>query len=407
MCCVPTNRQMRVASVPFFQTAKSVYYGLFNGIATASLRRPNSKSPLGELAQSAIKIVSYYGRHNGISEGAILQHAAFRALGYDVQTIDVTRAMRNPFIRLDGGDGDLFIFHCGGDHFLPAAWPLRGTLPRGKVVAYLAWELPDPPSNWPQSYSLWDQIWTPSHYSARSLSQWSDCPIRVVPHVLLQHDTEPRQWRKGKEILTFLTIADARSSISRKNPRGAVFAFRRAFPDKSDVRLIVKLHKTSGRASVELDQLLAEIREDPRIQLINQTLSREEMNQLYRGAHVLVSLHRAEGFGIPLLEAQTFGLATIATAWSGNMDFMAQDRSLLVPYALTSTYDAGGTYGKVTWADPDIDRAAAAMRSLYDDQTKYEKIAAAGWVFSRPEKQLDRFAAALKSVQMATTGLEV
>ena len=258
---------MNSASTPFYRAAKTAYYGIFNSLAEASLRRTNPKFVRGRLEKPTIKVISYYGWQNGISEGALLQHAAFRALGYDADIVDVTRAMSNPLARVECNGADLFVVHCGGDQFLRAAWPLRDVLPHGRVVAYFAWELPDPPRDWPRSRLLWDEIWTPSRYSAGALSQWCDCPIKVVPHVLLRADTKAREWRKGEEPLRFITMADARSSLSRKNPQGVVKAFRSAFPCESDVELLVKLHKTEIRSSPELDELLAEIKLDSRIQL--------------------------------------------------------------------------------------------------------------------------------------------
>ena len=77
-----------------------------------------------------------------------------------------------------------------------------------------------------------------------------------------------------------------------------VKAFQSAFPNESDVELLVKLHKTDIRGSPELDQLLAAIKLDPRIRLINQTMTRK-IDRIMLSAHAFVSLHRAEGFGIP------------------------------------------------------------------------------------------------------------
>ena len=275
---------MNSASKPFYRAAKTAYYRIFNSLAQASLRRTSTKFIRNGAAKPSVKVVSYYGWQNGISEGALLQRAAFKALGYDAEIVDVTRAMSNPFARVECKRGDLFVVHCGGNQFLRAAWPLRDVLPHGRVVAYFAWELPDPPRDWPPSGHLWDEIWTPSRYSASTLSQWCDCPINVVPHVVLCANSEPRKWRKGEEPLRFLTMADARSSLSRKNPQGVVKAFQSAFPDESDVELLVKLHKTEIRSSPELDQLLDAIKLDSRIRLINQTMTRDDLARLLLGS---------------------------------------------------------------------------------------------------------------------------
>jgi glycosyltransferase involved in cell wall biosynthesis len=376
---------------PLYLLGKAVYYSLFDRIAGVRLTRPPAIALLRDRQNSpSIKIVSYYGWHNGISQGAQLQNAAFKALGYASELVDVTSAMRNPFVKIECPRSDLFVLHCAGEHFLRVAWPLRGVLRHGKVVAYFAWEFAEPPRDWPRARNLWDEIWTPSEFSARALAQWSDCPIKVVPHVLMRHSAMPRKWRKGQEPLAFLTMADARSSLSRKNPRGAVKAFQLAFPRERDVELVVKLQGTEARSSPELEKLLEEIKPDTRIRLVKKMLTQEEMNQLFSRSHVLVSLHRGEGFGLPLLEAQTCGLATIATAWSGNLDFTTPENSALIPYTLTTMRDEGEVYGQVTWAEPDLRAAATAMRRFYDDPSDLAHVAAAGWGASLPNRQLER-----------------
>jgi glycosyltransferase involved in cell wall biosynthesis len=371
---------------------KKLYFALFGAIAHPALRRRRGNT--FELPASPnIKIVSYYGKHNGISHGAHLQGVAYRALGFQVDLIDVTRAMINPLVKVACSKGDLFIFHCDGSDFMRAAWPIRRQIHHGKVVGYFAWELAEPPRGWPKWEDSWDEIWTPSKFSAQSLVKYYECPIKVVPHVLLNRDAKPRRWRKGEEPLVFLTMADIRASLDRKNPRGTIAAFQRAFPNERDVTLVVKLNGVRSTSNIE--RLLVEIGSDSRIQVISQTLNRPDVDQLFRDAHVFVSLHRAEGFGLPLMEAQGRGLATIATAWSGNLDFTTPKTSILIPYQLVTMQDKGGVYGTVTWADPDIGAAAKAMRTFYDDPGELARVANAGWEDSRPEIQLARFAEAL------------
>ena len=47
-----------------------------------------------------------------------------------------------------------------------------------------------------------------------------------------------------------------------------------------------------------------------------------------------VSLHRAEGFGLTIAEAMLCRKPVIATAYSGNMDFMTPANSYLVKHRL-------------------------------------------------------------------------
>tara|TARA_R100001369_G_scaffold14522_1_gene29123 strand:- start:490 stop:1839 length:1350 start_codon:yes stop_codon:yes gene_type:complete len=70
----------------------------------------------------------------------------------------------------------------------------------------------------------------------------------------------------------------------------------------------------------------------PNVYLLHGSLSDEEMNKLYNHSKVksFVSLTHGEGFGRPLLEATMVGLPVIASAWSGQMDFLSDKDSLLL-----------------------------------------------------------------------------
>ena len=70
----------------------------------------------------------------------------------------------------------------------------------------------------------------------------------------------------------------------------------------------------------------------PNVYLLHGSLSSEEMNKLYNHPKVkaFVSLTHGEGFGRPMLEASMVGLPVITSAWSGQMDFLSQEDSILL-----------------------------------------------------------------------------
>jgi len=70
----------------------------------------------------------------------------------------------------------------------------------------------------------------------------------------------------------------------------------------------------------------------PNVYLLHGSLSENDMNKLYNHPKVksFVSLTHGEGFGRPLLEATMTGLPVIASAWSGQMDFLSEVDSLLL-----------------------------------------------------------------------------
>jgi glycosyltransferase involved in cell wall biosynthesis len=376
--------------------AQATYLSLFSTFVSHSLSR-KARVRYGSPEDHTIKIIARFQRSGGITNGALHNLSALGAAGYSTEAIDVSSAIRNPFRHVTCSPGGVWVFHCDAKQFPLFAWPLRRRFECRKLVGYFAWELATPPLDWPNEHIVWDEIWTPSRFAADSLAKHYRCPVHVVPHVVLKTG-KPRVWNKTQEPLTFLTMADARSSFLRKNPRAVVRAFKSAFPSERDVRLVVKLQ--TSLISREFDAIVGEIADDPRIQLICATLDREKIEALFQNAHVYVSLHRAEGFGLPLLEARAFGLATIATAYSGNLDFMSTKDSVLIPYDLVEMTDGDGVYGQVTWANPDDLAAAGAMRRFYEDAEFLFHISSMGWEASQPGRQISSFAQAVKNADL-------
>ena len=70
----------------------------------------------------------------------------------------------------------------------------------------------------------------------------------------------------------------------------------------------------------------------PNVYLLHGDLSDEEMNFLYNHPKIkaLVSLTHGEGYGRPLQEATMTGLPVIASNWSGHLDFLDTEKSILL-----------------------------------------------------------------------------
>src|SRR6202023_3335024 len=92
----------------------------------------------------------------------------------------------------------------------------------------------------------------------------------------------------------FLFIFDFLSFLDRKNPFAAIRAFKLAFASKnSDVCLVLKVMNGKEESPIWFSMMQL-IDGDPRIVIINQTLSRSEVLALLDTSDCFVSLHRSE-----------------------------------------------------------------------------------------------------------------
>jgi glycosyltransferase involved in cell wall biosynthesis len=169
---------------------------------------------------------------------------------------------------------------------------------------------------------------------------------------------------------------DTQSVMQRKNPEAVVEAYLRAFGDGRDDTFLVLKVNTAGER--ELAPLRRRIEGRPDVHLVTDVLSRSDMDSLMAACDIFVSLHRSEGFGLPIAEAMAQGKAVIATAWSGNMDFMSEHTAACVSYELVTLERAHGPYpAGARWAEPDHDDAVEWMRRLRDDEALRAKLGAA------------------------------
>ncbi len=354
----------------FKQTLRSTYL-LGSGLLTRQLLSGRS----GARRFDRIVIVAALAKQNGISRGAYLQWQALRSVGIDADLVDATPALRNPLFRLKHDAATAYIFHSGGPQttsLIGSVLPAAGHAFR---IGYWAWELPDPPQDWRHCDETVDEVWTPSRFSRDSLKKLIRKPVEVVPHYL---PAMPRRHRDRTSPFTVLAMADTRSSLARKNPAGAVRAFAEAFGESHAAQLLLKLTGPDDEVGA-FKASLGGLAQQGNIKILREHLDDAGLEALYGRADALLSLHRAEGFGLPMLEALARGIPVVATAWSGNTDFTDSGNSVGVPYRLVPVEDPAAIYHGSCWAEPDLAAAAASLRLLADDEELYDRLAEAAY----------------------------
>lgn len=246
-------------------------------------------------------------------------------------------------------------------------------------VGFSMWELPAVPREWIPALEALDVLVAESEF-IRHAFQFSLSGVQVLSasHPLyLPTDVYPQRARFGlpEDGVIFLSSFEPNSDVERKNPEAVVQAFLQGVGQDPRAHLVFKLNNATSNGvlqpSVAALRLHAE--RHPRIHLLTETLRYEEVLALYASCDVFVSLHRAEGLGLALLECMALGKPVVATGWSGNVSFMDHTCSALVGYDLIPVngtipaYQAEMVGDQVRWADPNVDEAAAWLRRLLHD----------------------------------------
>jgi len=239
-----------------------------------------------------------------------------------------------------------------------------------------------PPPMMP-AFDLVDEVWVASDFTAEALRAASDTPVRTMPIPVPCPDRSAATRAdlglpEGRFV--FLVTFDHLSVTERKNPLGAIEAFRRAFPESNPDGpvLVVKSINASHRPA-EHDWVLQAAAGRDDVIVVDRHLSRGDQMSLVAESDCVVSLHRTEGLGLHLVEAMWFGRPTIATRYSGNLAFMSDDNSALIDAALVPvTHGEGYFPPEAVWAEPDLDQAASWMQRIVGDPELAARLGSAG-----------------------------
>ncbi len=279
--------------------------------------------------------------------------------------------------------GGIRVFHINGDEVesvIQAFENLGGSFQDGYNIIVPAWELPRYPEPWAKQLRRFNEVWALSEFIEKSLMAVGLSSIRIGTAVEMPlGNFLPRKYFGIREsAFTLLHFFDLSSFASRKNP-DAVLTMLRRFRERhpfADVQLVLKVK----RGDEDGEQWLRPIRERfPEALCLSKPMSSLETRSLINCCDCFVSLHRAEGFGRGTGEAMFLGRLAMATGWSGNLDFMTGENSLLVKSHLIPVGENEYPFadGQV-WAEADIDHALTLLERAVADPAHARAIAAIG-----------------------------
>ena len=235
-------------------------------------------------------------------------------------------------------------------------------------IGWWPWELPVWPRQWMSAFDVVDEVWAAASYTQTMYQKATDKPVTLMPlPVSVDRKITVSRIQMGlpENQFLFLYVFDFNSYLERKNPQAAINAFLKAFPNNTNVGLVLKT-MNSDAENPQWQAFKTLCANDSRIILLEKTLDRGEVLGLIDCCDVYLSLHRAEGFGRTPAEAMLFGKPVIATDFSGTADFITPQTAL--PVRWTKKKVNVGEYpfiideDEAYWAEIDINHAAERMQ---------------------------------------------
>ena len=272
---------------------------------------------------------------------------------------------------------DVVIIHLTPDLFPQYAEP-------GKYnIGFAAWETSLLHPKWANTCNAVNEIWVPCDMNVEAFKNSGvRPPVYKVPHGI---DPNMFEGLSGDDFSmpglspSTYKFYSVFQWIYRKNPEGLLRAYFNAFDEKDDVALILKTYRMGAKKDKEFirDQIV-NIKKDmgiggyPKVILLGDLLSKTQMLGLHLYGDCCVSLHRGEGWGLPLSESSGAANPSIATGWGGNTEFMKEDNSYLVDYQMTFVsmmMSFNPWYlGNQQWAEPSQVHAAEIMQYVFTHQ---------------------------------------
>ncbi len=337
------------------------------GLARAVRPVPRAvrRQPIG------VNVAGYLSTESGMGEAARASVRSLQAAGVPVALNNVESFLRQQDATFSSFQSDnphpVNLVHLNADNM---AWFARRQgrryFRRRYTIGYWFWELSTFRPEWRSGFRYVDEVWVASEFTRACLAACTRLPVLCMPLPVVLPEPSPLSrddFGLPRDAFVFLFTFDASSQMERKNPLGAIHAFRQAALPFDQAVLVLKF--TNPEYDPREVRRLREAADGLHVAFIDRYLTRRDLLALMTAADAYISLHRSEGFGLTIAEAMSLGKPALATAYSGNLDFMTPENSYLIDYRLVSLARDYGPYpAGAVWADPDLGHAAALVRHV-------------------------------------------
>jgi glycosyltransferase involved in cell wall biosynthesis len=252
---------------------------------------------------------------------------------------------------------------------------LLHTEPDKYNIEILFWEVLGVDIRWVSYMNMMDEVWTPSQTFADT---FVDSGVKVPIFVTMQ-PTEIKKAEPFKlENFNGFLFYSVFQWTERKNPRMLLKTYWHTFQGKKDVALLLKTYRGNFRSG-EKDAIRSDILrwknemgivDFPKVYLVLDEMSSENIVRLNSTGDCFVSAHRGEGWGYPQMEAMSVGKPVISTNFGGIHEHLDNSTAWLIPYDLVNVYGMQHIpwYNeRQFWAEPKSQELANAMLEAYDN----------------------------------------
>jgi hypothetical protein len=171
----------------------------------------------------------------------------------------------------------------------------------------------------------------------------------------------------------------------RKNVSLLVKAFYEVFKNKKNPPALILKTSVGVASYISRDEILKRIKQIrksvksntlPNIYVLNGEFNDDEMNELYNHPKVksMVSFTKGEGFGRPLLEFGLTNKPVIASAFSGQLDFLNPEFTYLVPGILENVHPSAANdwlIKEAQWFKPDEGHIGNSLKDVFEKYKEY------------------------------------
>jgi len=242
---------------------------------------------------------------------------------------------------------------------------------KGKCnICAMLWEVLGLNEEWVENMNRFDKIWVASQTLADTFKQNGvHKPIKVVKLPIKVTD---KRKHKRLKILGFngFLFYSILQWAGRKNPKALLEAYWKAFENKKDVGLLLKVYRASFSED-EKELIRKNIKEwkqefnlshYPKVFLVFGELSNEESMRLHSTGDCFVSTYKGEGLGLSQIEAMSIGNPIISANFGGIHKLFNDENSWLVDYKQTQAFNM---IHKQLWADVDVEQLRKSMLKAY------------------------------------------